>query len=265
MKKDQSRELFVLEQIKNKMDALKGHLGFYYKNLVTGFEYGVRAEEAFLAASVIKFPLFLHLLSKEAKGLLSLDDKIVTENSDKVPSCGAVNLFTGAVETDLRTLCKLMICISDNTATNRLLRLCGLQDVEKGFCEMGLEKTRIRRFLFDSEASARGVENSISPREMGALLEKLYRGEFINEKTSKKALDVLLKQQINHKLGGKLCGVVPIAHKTGEDSGLSNDVGIVFAPQPFVVCFAGHDTEVYPWEDLIRNSAYDLYECQTRD
>ena len=48
------------------------------------------------------------------------------------------------------------------------------------------------------------------------------------------------------KLGGKICGALPIAHKTGEDDNLSNDVGIIFAPQPFILCFAAHGTSVYP-------------------
>ena len=75
-------------------------------------------------------------------------------------------------------------------------------------------------------------------------------------------MDVLLKQQVDHKLDGKLCGRVPIAHKTGEDTNLSNDVGIVFAKEPFVICFAGHDTDVYRWEDLMRRAAYDLVQAQ---
>jgi hypothetical protein len=60
---------------------------------------------------------------------------------------------------------------------------------------------------------------------------------------------------------GKLTDVA-VAHKTGEDSGLSNDVGIVYAPQPFVICFAGHDTDVYLWEDLMRNATYELLQAQ---
>jgi beta-lactamase class A len=97
---------------------------------------------------------------------------------------------------------------------------------------------------------------------MGMLLEQLYRGAYLTPEYSKEALDTLLHQQIDHKLDGKLCGEVPIAHKTGEDEDLSNDVGIVFAPQPFVICFTGHDTDVYPWEDLMRQSAWELYRVQ---
>jgi len=72
-------------------------------------------------------------------------------------------------------------------------------------------------------------------------------------------LDMLRQQQVDHKLNGKICGAVPIAHKTGEDDNLSNDVGIVYARQPFVICFAGHDTDVYQWEDLMRTGTYELY------
>lgn len=256
------REIKVLEGIKAEMEGLTGHLGFYYKNLVTGFEYGVLEEDVYDAASVIKLPLFLHVLTKCYEGEMSLDDRIVTEQSDKVPSCGALNMFTGAVEADLRTLCRLMICISDNTATNRLLRHCGMEEVEQGFIAMGLTKTKIRRFLFDHRESLRGIRNTICPKELGVLLEKLYLGKLIDKENSDYAIEVLKEQQINHKLDGKLCETVPIAHKTGEDYMLSNDVGIVYAPQPFVLCFAGEKTDVYYWEDLIRRSTYDLYKAQ---
>ncbi len=254
-------EAKVLNDIKEKIESMDGHLGFYYKNLATGKAFGVREDEAFLAASVIKLPLFLFVLAENAAGRLELTDKLVTENADKVPSCGALNLFSGAVEADILTLCRLMICLSDNTATNRLIKHFGIDTVNKGFAAMGLEKTKLRRLLFDSEASARGLQNTVCPVELATLLEKLYDGTFINEETSKLAVDILLKQQINHKLGGKL-KEADIAHKTGEDYRLSNDVGIVYAKQPFVICFTGSDTDVFRWETLIRESTYELYRRQ---
>ena len=251
-------EFEVLESIREQMSRIDGHLGFYYKNLITGEEYGVGEDESYLAASVIKFPLFLHVLLECEAGRMSLDDLLLTTDEDKVPSCGALNLFTGSVSTDIRTLCRLMICISDNTATNRLIRHCTIEGIERGFLSMGLEKTKIRRLLFDSAASAKGIQNTVCPREIGTLLERLYRGEFISSEISEYVIGIMLEQQIDHKLDGKLCGEVAIAHKTGEDTGLSNDVGIVYAEEPFVICFTGHGTDKYPWEDLIRRSTYDL-------
>ena len=257
-----TREMQALEAIAKEMETIPGHLGFYYKNLVSGLTYGVREDDAYLAASVIKFPLMLHVLTRCAKGEISLSDKLTVEDWEKMPSCGGLNQFTGPVEADILTLCRLMIVLSDNTATNKLFRFCGMENCNAAFWNMGLKKTVVRRLLFDAEASARGLENTICPKEMGVLLEQLYRGEFVSPEVSRQALDILLKQQIDHKLDGKLCGEVPIAHKTGEDTRLSNDVGVVFAEQPFVLCFAGHDTDVYCWEDLMRRAAFDLVHAQ---
>jgi beta-lactamase class A len=155
-----------------------------------------------------------------------------------------------------------MICLSDNTATNMLIRLCGIEQLNASFRSMGLRKTVLRRLLFDREAAARGLENTICPKEMGMLLEALFRGTFVNPEISREAVNTLLGQQVDHKLNGKLCGAVPIAHKTGEDENLSNDVGLVLAGEPFVICFAGHDTDVYRWEDLMRRSCWELYQAQ---
>ena len=58
------KELAALSRIEARMKERNGHLGFYYKNLVTGLTFGCREEDAFLAASVIKLPLFLHILTR---------------------------------------------------------------------------------------------------------------------------------------------------------------------------------------------------------
>jgi len=256
------REYRVLQSIRRRMETIPGHTGFYYLNLVSGKAYGLHEDDLFGAASVIKLPLFLHVLAEAAAGRLSLDEQLIVTDQDKVPICGALTLFTGDIQLDIRTLCRLMISISDNTATNKLIEHCTLSGVQDGFLRMGLVKTQITRKLFDWNASASGLRNVICLREIGQMLAQVYRGEFISKEVSREVIDTLLLQQVDHKLNGRICGEVPIAHKTGEDDGLSNDVGIVYAPQPFVICFAGCDTDVYQWEDLIRNAAYELYEAQ---
>jgi beta-lactamase class A len=258
-----TQEINVLKQIEAEMQTIPGHLGFYYKNLVTGLEYGVREEEAYLAASVIKLPLYLHILQQWHRGELHPEDLLTVTEEDKMPSCGALTLFTGDVTVNLRTLCRLMIVLSDNTATNKLIRLCTIEGANATFREMGLEQTVLRRLLFDAEASAAGLQNTVSPKEMGMLLEQLYRNTFVSKEVCREAMDTLLLQQVDHKLGGKLFDA-PIAHKTGEDENLSNDVGIVFAKEPFILCFTGHDTDVYRWEDLMRRAAFDLHLAQEK-
>lgn len=171
-------------------------------------------------------------------------------------------MFSGEPEADIMTLCRLMISISDNTATNLLIKRFGISTYNAEFQNIGLKDTRLNRLLFDEEAGAKGLENYIVPKEMGMLLEKIYCREFVSEEVSATAEEVLLMQQINHKICGIIGDEVDVAHKTGEDENLSNDVGIVFAKEPFVLCFAGHDTDVPEFEDLIRHvSAEYLKEC----
>lgn len=252
------------DRIISAMKEQKGHVGFYYKNLITGETYGWQQDEKYLAASVIKLPVFLSIAKWVGEGKASWEETMKVRQEDKLPICGALTLFTGEPEVDILTLCKLMISISDNTATNLLIRRFGIPAYEEEFRRMGLKGTRLERPLFDSEGAARGLQNYIVPEEMGMLLEQIYRRTFVDEATSLLIADVLRQQQIMHKIRGILGENVPAAHKTGEADNLTNDVGIVFAKQPFIVCFAGHGTCVPEFEDLIRHVSAQLYEKNNR-
>jgi len=237
----------------------KGHTGFYYKNLVTGETFGHQQDEAYLAASVIKLPIFMAIMKWASEGKASLDERITVTQESKLPICGALTLFTDEPSVNIRTLCRLMISLSDNTATNLLINRFGIPAYMEEFKNFGLKNTALNRLLFQPELSAQGIENYIVPEEMGMLLEQIYNHTFVNEDVSTEINDTLLLQQINHKIPG-VFGEGIVAHKTGEDENLSNDVGIVYAKNPFIVCFAGHDTNVYQFETLIREVSAELYE-----
>lgn len=253
-------------KLQGKMDQIPGRTGLFYKNLITGETVCIDADEEYLAASVIKLPLFCCYEMLDAQGKISLEEKIIVTEEDKVPVCGALTLFTGEVEADIRTLCKLMISISDNTATNVLINRLGIDKCWVYFQELlGFKGTRIYRLLFDDSEEARGLENKIVLTELADLLEKIYRNEFVNEAVSQEIIDILLLQQINHKMYGRITDDVDMAHKTGEAEGITNDVGIVYAEQPFVLCFAGNDTDVPEFEDFIRWTSAMFYERCNKD
>ncbi len=249
------------EKILGLLKKQTGHAGFYYKNLVTGDTLGYHENEQFLAASVIKFPIFMCISKWAHEGKASMEEKLTVREEEKMPICGALTLFTGEPEVDIRTLCNLMISLSDNTATNILINRFGMKAFQEEFKNIGLKNTRLERLLFDAEAGAKGLENKIVPQEMAVLLEELYRGEFVSSEVSQNIINTLMLQQINHKICGIIGdGTVPVAHKTGEDDNLSNDVGLVYAKQPFIVCFAAHDTNVADFEDLIRHVSADIFQ-----
>jgi len=246
-------------EILSRLSALPGSIGFYYHDLVSGESFGFNENEEFQAASVIKLPIYAVVMKLWAEGKLDLYEKIVCRDEDKVPPCGALYFFTGAVETDINTLCGLMITISDNAATNLLINRFGIDFLNSQFRELGLKKTHIERLLFDREASLRGCENKIVPAEIGALLRKIHEGSFINAEVSKRMASLLLEQQINHKIPGYLPEGTPVAHKTGEDDGITNDVGIVYGEKPFVICFASNSTHVPTAEIALREISLELY------
>lgn len=245
-------------EILERLASLPGDIGFYYKDLVSGESFGYRERDLFQAASVIKLPIYAVVMKLWAEGKLHLTDKILCRDEDKRPPCGALYFFTGDVEVDINTLCGLMITISDNTATNLLINHLGLDFLNEQFKEIGLKDSHLERLLFDAEGSARGLENKIVPAEMGELLERIYKRSFVNEDISRWMEKLLLEQQINHKIPGYLPEGTPVAHKTGEDDGITNDVGVVYGPKPYVICFASNSTHVPTAEIALREIALAL-------
>ena len=237
---------------------LPGRIGIYYKNLVTGEILSYHADELYESASVIKLPVYAVIMRDIAEGKLDPEEKLLCREEDKLPSCGALSLFSGEVSADLMTLCRLMISLSDNSATNLLIRRMGIDRLNESFRELGLGRCRLERLLFDSEASAGGLENKVCPEEIGRLLEAIYRRCFVSPDVSEEMEALLRRQQVKHKIPGYLPRNIRVAHKTGEDTGITNDVGIVFAEEPFVLCFLSNETDVPRAERFLRQLSLDL-------
>jgi beta-lactamase class A len=94
---------------------------------------------------------------------------------------------------------------------------------------------------------------------MAKLLEQIYNREFVNREVSEEIERVLFTQQFKHKICGILGEEVPVAHKTGETSTITHDVGLVYAKQPFIVCFAGEDVNVPEFTSVISRKSEQLY------
>ena len=246
------------KELEKELNDINGHIGFYYKNLIDNNHFAYNEEQLFLAASIIKFPILCVIYKWVNENKVDLNEYIVVKDKDKLPSCGALRLFSDEPRVNVQTLCNLMISISDNSATNILLNKYGIDNFNTEFKNIGLHNTHIERLLFDSEASKKGLENKVVPKELGELLEKIYKREFVSEEVSDNIIDILLTQQINHKVSILKSNGIKVAHKTGEDDGISNDVGIVLCDKPFVFCFLGNNTDTTKFENFIRKTSYEL-------
>ena len=206
----------------------------------------------FQAASVIKLPILAAILLEEREHPGVLQERLLVRDGDKVPGCGALQHISGTQAYDIESLCKLMITISDNTATNVLIRRFGIEFLNERFQVLGLQETKIFRFLFDTEAARQGKENLCQPKEIGSLLEEIYHGRCVSANASERMRAMLSQQQINHKIPSLLPPTVRVEHKTGEDEGITNDVGILYGREPCVLVLVSNETDVPAFEQVIR-------------
>lgn len=238
---------------------LKGNACFYYKNLVTGQVRSHQPDVVINAASVIKIPIMVEAFRQFEAGLLREDERFTVSHADHLPSCGALTYMHDGLQVNALDLVTLMITLSDNTATNMLIKRLGIERIAQTMADIGLENTKLRRLLFEAEKSRQGIKNTITAREIGLLLERMTQGKLISPAASKRMLDILACQRLNGKMPFYLHSEgVKCAHKTGEDDGVTHDVGVVYAGEPFIVCFCSEGVDVPRFERIIQEATADF-------
>ena len=230
-----------MEALKNsileRVAAFPGHTSVYFKDLTTGEHFGYNEQEPMCAASVIKLTVMAELFRQVEAGQVSREQKLVVADENRVPICGVLTLMHSGMEVTPMDLCWLMITISDNMATNMLIDLLGVDNIQENIRRLGLEGVSISRKLFEKRPGFREKTNYVSAAGIGKLLEMIYRGELVSREASREMMEMLLAQQCTNKMPLLLPGEGRTAHKTGEDDGITHDTGIVFAKKPFIVCF----------------------------
>ncbi|MCD7819394.1 MAG: serine hydrolase [Lachnospiraceae bacterium] len=260
----------ILARLRRRLDAMPGSVSIVYKELSTEKTFAYREKEPHPAASVIKLFLMAAVYQGFADGDYAPDDTITVRREDCVPSCGVLTYLQGERSVSVRDLVELMIIVSDNTAANLLFDLVGEERLEKFLHEdLGLEKTAFRRKMFDAERAAQGIENYVTAADAAELLEMIYREKLISQKASREMYQILTHQRLNGKIPFYLHTLPQapvIAHKTGEDNGITHDVAVIEGKSPFVLCFLGSGLEVRDWqsdvpkyERLMAETAMELY------
>lgn len=245
--------------LKSILDKVPGKVGFYYKDLITGTRIGFNENEAFIAASVIKIPVLIEVLRQIEEGQIKKEDLVEIKSEDKMPSFGALTYMHDGLRVTVEDLYTLMIIHSDNTATNILIKMVGMENVNSTLRKLACNVTTLNRLLFDMEAKKKGQENYISPYEIGYLLERVFKKELISKPISEEIERVLMMQKVRHKIPYLLPKNVIIGHKTGEDDNITHDVGIVYSERPFIFCFASNETDVIKAEEALREMALICY------
>ena len=233
-----------------------GDVGFYYRVLGEDRVWTHNPDLPLIAASVIKLPIMVTAFRDSLAGSLDLNEAIVVKPEEKMPSCGALTYLHDGLQVTLLDLITLMIIVSDNTAANMLIDRLTPAHVNRTMEALGIPGVALRRRLFDMAMSRRGIQNTVTARGIGTLLERMATGSLLGGETDRRMVDILLNQQMNGKLPFFLHSQnTRCAHKTGEDDNLTHDAGIVYAEKPFVICMLSNNVEVPAFERLIQDTA----------
>lgn len=240
-------------------------------HLETGRRVSLNGGDRFPMASTFKIPVAVQLLTRVDAGEVKLDQMIEIKQSDLHPGSGTLSdLFNkGGLALSVRNLMELMLLISDNSATDVLLRVAGgAGAVTSRMRQLGIEGINVNRSTAlliadwlgatnlppedkwspavfdmafamvrpeDQKAAARKFDldarDTSTPDGMAALLERVYRKDLLKEKSADLLLDIMKRCQTGQaRLKGLLPADTEVAHKTGTIGGSANDVGIMTLP-----------------------------------
>ncbi|MDI6827975.1 MAG: class A beta-lactamase-related serine hydrolase [Armatimonadota bacterium] len=223
--------------IREILERNSGVFGIAAWNSADGAEFLHNEHEVFPSASVIKVPIIVEIFWQRDEGRLSLDEKIILRDKDKVQGSGILKELHEGLELTLGDLAVLMIVLSDNTATNILIDRIGADAVTSRMRSLGLEKTTLARKMYDWEQARLGKENLCTPYEMMLLLRGIACGKIPSINASQEIIEIMARQQYRDKIPLMLPDDLKVANKTGSISGVTHDVAVVYAPWgPYVLC-----------------------------
>ncbi len=188
-------------------------------------------------ASTIKLPILVETLRQVEHGSLDLTMPVALEHSDLVEGSGVLQSLTPGLDLALIDILTLMITVSDNVATNMVLRLIGLSSVNHAMHALGLRDTEIKKRI---DFFLPGPIGLSTPCDLARLLKGIYQRTLISPTASELMDKILSQQQYNtlitrywpYPLMNSEDGEpeVRLASKSGSLKGVRNDAGLVRSP-----------------------------------
>ena len=184
-----------------------------------------RMDLVYKSASLIKTPIMLCALEDVENGLLALDTKVHVQPGQCVGDEAPV--IRDGRDVPLSALLEHMITTSNNSATNALIDLLGMDRVNALSQRLGLCDTVLRRHMLDYAAARAGRENRTSAKDMLRLYTLLESGDVLTPFMRETALPILLRQN-DKELLLFTDPARKAAHKTGGLSDIAHDAGILY-------------------------------------
>lgn len=211
-------------KVSNYLSKQSGSYGVYFINLINGETFGYNYNTRYIGASTVKVPINLYAYELRREGRLSGDTKFQYLSSDYETGTGTLQYSKPGGYYSVKDLSRLSIRISDNVAINMLKR--NLSPLDDFYSYLGGIVGH----------SIQPWHNVWSPKDMALFMKGVYDFDKLDDSLGQELLDNLENTIFNDRINRYLPGVT-VAHKIGNQVNAMHDVGIVYAKQPYVVCF----------------------------
>lgn len=187
-----------------------------------------------ISASTIKVFILLAALDEVRLGRLALDAPVAVTAADILPDTRV--FVDGPGMHPLEELLVWMIVLSDNTATNVLIGLLGMDRVNAAAQSVGAQSTLLERKMLDWDAVAAGRNNYTSAADLLCVFRALYGETVLTPELCALARSILRRQRDTGMLMRYIWQDVPCAHKTGGLDHLCHDAGVFeFPGKPYFI------------------------------
>lgn len=234
---DYGERLAAFEKISGVLGSRSGVISFYYKDLADNFEYYHRPDDPYPSASLVKIPIMACVMAAIEENRIPPDLRIVYRSRHRVGGSGSLRHSRYGRRIGLDELTYRMIVESDNVATNMICDTLGLGYINEKMMDWGMDVTDMKRWVLDLKRRNQGIENFTTSREMGMLMEKIYRGRIVSSRASGHMLDIMKHQRHRNRIPRYLPADTVVANKTGLMRDVVHDAGIIYSPDgDYVLC-----------------------------
>ena len=136
------------QQIKSIATEHRGHVALYAHNLRTGQTASLLPDEPVQTASVIKMGILLDAAEQVRAGRAAFDERIVLTKANQVEGSGVLGELTPPIALTFGDTLRLMVILSDNTATNMAIDRLGLAHINSTLRAAGLQQTVLYKKVY---------------------------------------------------------------------------------------------------------------------